>query len=258
MLKPVLPAIVIFTTVLLLSCRSKPERDYSVFTRSPQFIEDSAICAKYIPWFDTILLNLPAGMKMQNPCPDEIKRRLKILKDGQPYMIFEPQELNKNGSDCSFFRYIRVQKDLHPGTVFFSWESMRIGYQSSETRYFVVASEIRQVIDNQYICVFINDTKQYVKPELDPIKVEFTPGEIGGTAIIVDFISGKPQCAFPVHAFNSDSVHVETAFEGEEYAGDTGILGQMAGRASRDGVVVDLWHNLAAEIEKKLNEPGSK
>jgi hypothetical protein len=246
----IIPVLFILT---LFSCKEERKRD-PLDWRSPQYIQDSTICSDYMQRMDTILLNLPAGIKMQKQCPGEIKRSVKIFKDGQPYMIFEPQELDTRGSYCSFFRYIRVQKDLHPGVVFFSWTRFRDGYDSQETRYFTLASEIREVIDNKYICVFVNDSKQYVKPELDPIKKVFTPGEIGGTAIIVDFAAGKPICSFSVHAFNSDSVHVETAFEGSDYAADTGVLGDLAGRASRDGVVVDLWHNLAAEIDKKLNE----
>jgi hypothetical protein len=226
----------------LQSCDSTPKAP----KRSQEFIDDSILAARYDPWFDTIFAALPSaetGGKIK--CPGGCFDDLDLFNKENPLPVFEPAELKRDTVVTSYFRYRnKVQGPLEHGDPFFNWAYDPA--QASDLH--IHAQQIRELIGWKYFCVFILDSAKYVQPQLDTSAKSFTPGKMEGYAVMVDFETGKPVCAFKVKAESSSEVSYNTYFSEDPklaVAFETG---------PRTGIEVDLRFNLMTEIQEKLYE----
>jgi hypothetical protein len=223
--------------LFLLSCDSKPD----VPKRSQQFIDDSTFIVKYEKHIDSLYAILPKYVELEKiKCPSGCFDDLKLFDENHPFVVFEPEELNREADVISYFRFDRVQgtagRDFDP---YFGWRP-ELRWESDYATY---ADKFRNLIGWNYICVFYTDSAKYQEPKVDEKAQTFTPGKMSGCAVIVDFNASKIVCAFKVSAESSEEVTYEAL---SVNGGDPVSFGQYT------GVRVDLWLNLAKEIENKL------
>lgn len=223
------------------SCDSAPEAP----VRSQQFIDDSLLIAKYGPWFDTICANLPSADELEKiKCPSGCFDDLNLFDEKHPFLFFEPDELSRTENGLSYFRYEKVQGFHEEAERYIDWSAD----MEWETDYFNRAEKIRNLIGWKYFCVFFSDTSKYADPQLDKNSDGYIGGYAEGYAVIVDFAEGKPVCAFHVSAENSAQV----TYEAYENMGELGEIGLLYGAR------VDLWNNVAKEIQNKLYNSKTK
>lgn len=225
----------LISLLLLQSCDSQPEAP----ARSQQFIDDSLFVEKYTAWFDTIYANLPSYTEVEKiKCPAGCFDDVVLFDEKNPFLIFEPTELDRTQNGLSYFRYDKLQGFHEEAEYYIDWNAdLREDYD-----YAVRAEKIRNLIGKKYFCVFYCDTATYLDPKLDKNSDGYIGGFNEGFAVMVDFTTAKPVCAFKVEAENSAKVTYETY----ENMGELGEIGLLYGAR------VDLWNNIAIEIQNKL------
>jgi hypothetical protein len=234
----IVSALIFLASALFIhSCSSTPETP----ARSQQFIADSTLIAQYEKHIDSLCDMLPSYDELEKiKCPEGCFDDLKLFDEKRPFLIFQPAELNRDTSVMSYFRFDRIQGTAgRDWTPYFDW-TPDLRWDSD---YALYAEKFRNLIGWKYFCVFYNDTAKYVEPESNEEEETFIPGRMSGYAVIVDFNARKIVCAFKVSAESSD----EVTYEGISYDGS-----KPAGFGQGTGVRVDLWLNLAKEVESKL------
>lgn len=232
---------VFIITLSFFACDDTPEEPW---WRTPEFIGDSNFVETEKSWFDSIYANLPDyGDIKETECQQGGYSEFFLFNEDKPFLIFEKEELNHHDWCLSYFRFDKVQKDVSYDTPFFQWRYGDYYYDDIAA----LAARIRRVKSERYFVVYFNDTTKYVEPVLDTSGY-FEPGSMSGYAVIVDYSTAKPVCAFKVSAESSEEVDYNTMFGDIENS----ELDAITSMAARRGIIVDLWRNMATEVQNEL------
>jgi hypothetical protein len=217
----------------------------------PEFEEDSLLCAKYSNWPEMVKASLPDSstlVKLMKPAKHVFDSM--IIDTNHRLLICTPEELSSKKPINSYFRYKLGGNEDKEQDFFFTYINHNF---PGERDIYTQADRIKEFIANKFFCVFFEDEKKTVYPQVDSSARTFIPGKISGWVVIFNFNTTKPVAIFKVSAVNSPDVNYKTFYDdatAHEYG--IGLVSPIIQTR------VDLWYNIGNDVKKKLVESGAK